>query len=906
VHNGSAILMPVVLPSRLCAAFSDAVVGAENLEEAYASLRSVVGTHLNSETVVFVRKSDRWVRLAGRVTADRERAWRASIHQISDDSPRVLRIGDAQAGPATAVVIADAEPLALVIEGDWMSSSEALATCAAIVGVGLGALRERAAHRRAERLLRRIYRLTRRVGTSGGDELLTRIVAEVATMFSADRVSLALYDPKEDRLKIAATRGLPMAVVQDLKIRPGDWIAGRVFGSGKAVIVNDGHSLPARQSHHDRYRSQAFAVLPVTHRSQVIGVLSITDRRDGLTFGGPEQFVLHAIAAVIGTALAGTRTDAEIARLEHAASVDSLTGLLNRAYLDSRLQQEVARSQRQGTRFAVLMADVDDFKVINDTRGHQSGDAMLKGVGDIMRSAVRVFDVCARWGGDEFAVLMPNSDHASAMAVAERIRLRTAQYLDEREGGAYGVTISIGVAIGGPNDTAADVIARADRALYEAKMNGKDTVRVSDGRPAAAGESTIASGTRGEAVRPLEKPTARLPYVLVADPSQDRAGIYRACANQFRLGLLVARSGEQAARVMDQFGPPVLLAVDMTAADMRGVSLIEAAESIQQPMLIVAFSASRAFREFSASRHERLRFDVLRPDAPAETVSAVIGRALRERDAGLVSKSESEVVSAQSGTAQPLPAGAAALYSSDLNMTEVRATVTWHTDPVVAQATVPVPVVERVIGPPTSPLAAAQAPLTVVEDTPRFDHPAPDALSWDAETEAEAAQAYSVSNSSVDELALSGDWLPALLERKRGEFEVARELARVRREQRQLSVVLFDVSGNTSSLLPADRRVDDELLHGVAETLVRAIRQSDLPIHWSGNELLLVLPGLAGTEARRVAERVRAAMQAGGRHRVAVAGGVAELDSDEQFGSVVRRARARLAEALARGHNRVS
>ena len=89
-----------------------------------------------------------------------------------------------------------------------------------------------------------------------------------------------------------------------------------------------------------------------------------------------------------------------------------------------------------------------------------------------------------------------------------------------------------------------------------------------------------------------------------------------------RLGLLVARSGEQAARVMEQFGLPVLLAVDMTAAEMKGVTLIEAAEAKQQPMLVVAFSTSRAFREYSASRHERLHLDVIRPDAPAEAIKA--------------------------------------------------------------------------------------------------------------------------------------------------------------------------------------------------------------------------------------------------------------------------------------------
>ena len=160
--------MPLQLPSRLCAAFADAVVGAESLEEAYASLRSVVGKHLNSESVVFVRKSERWVRLAGRVTPERERAWRASIHRLSDASPSVIRIDDPVAGPATAIVIADDERIALVVEGDWVSSADVLETCGGIIRVGLLALRERNANRRAERLLRRIYRLTKRLGNAAG------------------------------------------------------------------------------------------------------------------------------------------------------------------------------------------------------------------------------------------------------------------------------------------------------------------------------------------------------------------------------------------------------------------------------------------------------------------------------------------------------------------------------------------------------------------------------------------------------------------------------------------------------------------------------------------------------------------------------------------------------------------
>jgi diguanylate cyclase (GGDEF)-like protein len=145
------------------------------------------------------------------------------------------------------------------------------------------------------------------------------------------------------------------------------------------------------------------------------------------------------------------------------------------------------------------------------------------------------------------------------------------------------------------------------------------------------------------------------------------------------------------------------------------------------------------------------------------------------------------------------------------------------------------------------------------------------------------------------------DWPPSMLERSGGEFAVARELARARREGHQLSVVLFDFT----SVEHSDSSVNDETLETVTQTLLRAIRQSDLPIRWNGNELLVVLPGLADGQARTVAERVRAALHAGAGHRVAVSGGVAELKADERFGDVVERARQKVAMARGRGHNRI-
>jgi GGDEF domain-containing protein len=148
----------------------------------------------------------------------------------------------------------------------------------------------------------------------------------------------------------------------------------------------------------------------------------------------------------------------------------------------------------------------------------------------------------------------------------------------------------------------------------------------------------------------------------------------------------------------------------------------------------------------------------------------------------------------------------------------------------------------------------------------------------------------------------SVDFPPVLLERSGGEFAVARELARARREGRQLSVVMFDVASSLSREAAVSA---DDRLPLVADSLLKAIRQSDLPIRWSVSELLVVLPGLGAVEARKVAERVRAALFAGSQHSVAISGGVAEIEGNERFSSVIDRARERVSLAVVRGHNRI-
>ena len=190
---------------------------------------------------------------------------------------------------------------------------------------------------------------------------------------------------------------------------------------------------------------------------------------------------------------------------------------------------------------------------------------------------------------------------------------------------------------------------------------------------------------------------------------------------------------------------------------------------------------------------------------------------------------------------------------------------------------------------------------------PRVDEGRPVVVSGPAPASAPVPAASSAEDSSRDEERQVEEErrepVPvSLLDRRGGDQAIARELARVRREQRQLSLILFDVdrAPRSGSEAPGADPFGD-----ASDTLTRAIRGSDLAIHWSRDELLVVLPGLSGGEARQVAERVRAAMQAGARHQVSVAGGVAELLADESVESAVARANEKVRLARERGHNRV-
>ena len=203
-----------------------------------------------------------------------------------------------------------------------------------------------------------------------------------------------------------------------------------------------------------------------------------------------------AVAAVIVHALR-LRNEDLLARLSEAARVDSLTGLLNRQAFDEQLEAELARGGRTGHPTALIVADIDHFKEINDLFGHAAGDAALRVVGETTRRTARRTDCLARIGGDEFALILPETDAQEAFLFAERLREEIAA---SRRPGDPALTMSLGIAESTHDGLTPEVLTRsADTALYEAKRLGRNQTAAARGAyaaPAGSAGARLAASPR--------------------------------------------------------------------------------------------------------------------------------------------------------------------------------------------------------------------------------------------------------------------------------------------------------------------------------------------------------------------------------------------------------------------------
>jgi diguanylate cyclase (GGDEF)-like protein len=245
------------------------------------------------------------------------------------------------------------------------------------------------------------------------------------------------------------------------------------------VAAGDGLEGEALATHEPRVSQVPRAVLatPILREHHLLGLVTAVDPEEG-AFSDEDVEALSALAVQAGVAIENARLHRVV---ERQAVTDSLTGLANRRQFYEVLGREYERAQRFGQAVSLILLDIDDFKLINDSRGHLAGDAVLHSVAATLAEVIREIDLAARYGGEEFAVLLPQTGPEGAANLAERLRseiaARSIRFGTEE---ITGVTASFGVAAGPVHDqTQIDLIASADAAHSQAKREGKNHVTVS-------------------------------------------------------------------------------------------------------------------------------------------------------------------------------------------------------------------------------------------------------------------------------------------------------------------------------------------------------------------------------------------------------------------------------------------
>jgi diguanylate cyclase (GGDEF)-like protein len=337
---------------------------------------------------------------------------------------------------------------------------------ALLAGSATQSLVDRSRHRSAD--VAALGAITRAL-TAGSDP---RAELCAAAQLVTGAAFVVLFEPNIDGT-LVATAGTDGLDLGPMRIDPTTEVSAtaQAWRTGTRIYIADTAADPRASARLNQYAgSRAVLFQPVTRDGLTTAVLVVGFHESRQRVPAPALYLVELVAAEIGAAI--DRADL-VALLARQARTDPLTGAANRRSWDEAMDRELARADRTGDPLTVALIDMDYFKAYNDTHGHAAGDVLLKDVVTAIRTELRTGDVIARWGGEEFALALPDCDLQQAQTIATRLLNVVPS----------GQTASIGLAQARAQDTPRALIERADRALYTAKDGGRNQVKAYQSSP---------------------------------------------------------------------------------------------------------------------------------------------------------------------------------------------------------------------------------------------------------------------------------------------------------------------------------------------------------------------------------------------------------------------------------------
>jgi diguanylate cyclase (GGDEF)-like protein len=300
------------------------------------------------------------------------------------------------------------------------------------------------------------------------EQLLGLVLKYLMKLVVCDSSSIMLIQGKKARV-VATRGGLKSSHILPTEIDlPGDSLFQEIVEGHRYILIQDAANDPRLNQMEGMHSMRSFICVPLVAHSTTVGLLTVGSVQADL-YHEKDAALVQSFAGHVALALDNARLYRE---MRHSAHTDGLTGLYNRRYLHQELERELARSRRYGHPLSLIICDLDDFKKYNDQYGHLAGDDLLRELGDLMKSYIRKSDTAFRYGGEEFAVILPHTDQQSAIVLSERLReaISTKNFLIRERLQIGHITISIGIASCPDDAIEVDkLINTADMALYEAK-----------------------------------------------------------------------------------------------------------------------------------------------------------------------------------------------------------------------------------------------------------------------------------------------------------------------------------------------------------------------------------------------------------------------------------------------------